>query len=432
MVLGVLIAATCAATAQTLPQFGSHAHLGVGTCAGTTCHNAPQPWMTSMVSQNEFQTWSKKDKHAQAYRVLSGELGTRIAAKLGIGRASQAAVCLDCHANNIPVTLRSRGFDIADGVGCEACHGGAERWLGVHVSGAGGHAENVAAGMFPTENPVARARLCLSCHLGSDTKSVTHRMLAAGHPRLRFELGLFTAAQPAHFSADKDYLERKPQADGVQVWAIGQAVALREFLDAMLNPRRNRDGIFPELTFFDCNACHHSMSSLRWEPRIRTGLGPGVPRLNDANLLMLQVIAATVSPDLAEKLATKGRDLHLALLKGTETTAAAALALRTVAEQAVDTYTTHSFGRADLIALLRNLLHDGRSAHYNDYAAAEQATMALSVVILSMQRAGMLNDAQANALDRALDQVYGAVETNDGYQLKHFQAALTAVEQAAP
>ena len=53
------------------------------------------------------------------------------------------------------------------------------------------HAGNVARGLYPTSDPVAQARLCLSCHFGNRDKFVTHRMMGAGHPRMSFELETF-------------------------------------------------------------------------------------------------------------------------------------------------------------------------------------------------------------------------------------------------
>jgi hypothetical protein len=38
------------------------------------------------------------------------------------------------------------------------------------------HADNLKAGLYPTEEPVARARLCLSCHFGNADRFVTHRL----------------------------------------------------------------------------------------------------------------------------------------------------------------------------------------------------------------------------------------------------------------
>jgi len=421
-----------AAHAANLPQYAADAHLGVGTCAGSTCHGAVQPWKNSTVLQNEFVTWQGKDRHSKSYQSLLGERGKRIAANLGLGNAHEQKVCLDCHTDNVPAAQRSKTFNLADGVGCEACHGGAVRWLGVHVSGAGGHAENVAAGMYPTANPVDRAKLCMSCHIGDDKKFVTHRMMGAGHPRMAFELDTFTAAEPAHYRADDDYAKRKRVSNGVQTWAIGQAMAIQHILDGLLDPKRNRDGIFPELTFFDCQACHHPMSNVRWAPRAGTGLGPGVPRLNDANLVMLRVIAAQVNPDLGNRLRQETLALHAASLQGADATTNAAKTLRATATTLVDTFAKHAFGSKDMQALLVGVVKEGATGEYNDYAAAEQATMALSAIINALRASGGIGDAQFKSLNTALEQAYKAVEKDEAYQPKTFQAALQAIEAATP
>jgi hypothetical protein len=147
-------AATLPAAAEEpiLPQYQPDIHLGVASCAGSTCHGATAPWKGSNVLQNEYATWQRSDKHAKAYEVLLNDKSKRIAKNLGLKNAHTAAVCLDCHADNVPAKTRAKQFQISDGVGCEACHGGAMRWLGIHVSGAATRKAEVAAGMFPTED----------------------------------------------------------------------------------------------------------------------------------------------------------------------------------------------------------------------------------------------------------------------------------------
>ena len=117
------------------PQRAVDMHLGVVTCAGNTCHGATAPLKDSRVQQNEFIIWHREDKHAKAYTVLFNEASKRIARNLGIKAAHTEKLCLDCHADNVPVEQRGKRFQIDDGVGCEACHGGGEHYLGPHVSG---------------------------------------------------------------------------------------------------------------------------------------------------------------------------------------------------------------------------------------------------------------------------------------------------------
>jgi hypothetical protein len=134
-------------------------------------------------------------------------------------------------------------------------------------------------------------------------------MMGAGHPRISFELDTFTQTQPPHFVADADWRERKGPWDPARVWAIGQVLAAQELIDVLLDPKRSRDGLFPELVVFDCHACHHPMSDVRWSAR--TGTSPGRIRLNDANLLMLrQIVKVALPAEEANAFAQRVNDLH--------------------------------------------------------------------------------------------------------------------------
>jgi hypothetical protein len=407
-----------------LPQHGAAAHLGVETCAGSTCHGAVKPWQNSAVLQNEFITWERHDPHARAFRALTGERGRHIARNLGIADASKAKICLNCHADNVAPVLRAKNFRLSDGVGCEACHGGATNWLGLHVSGTGTRADNIGAGMFPTEDTKARARLCLSCHFGDGTKALTHRVMGAGHPRLSFELDTFTVSQPAHFRVDADYAQRKRVADGAQTWAVGQAMAAAATLEALLDPKRNRSGLFPELVYFDCQACHHPLTNIRWQPRESTGLGPGVPRLNDANLIMLRIAARATDPALAETLRRQTRALHQASQRDGQATAAAVRVLATTVNELVDRLAAQRFDAAGMWRVLDALLAAGLAGEFTDYAAAEQATMAAGAILSALSRAGAADSEAVKRYNGALAKAYAATEKDAEYRPERFVEAL--------
>jgi hypothetical protein len=432
--LGIAAAvAAGSAAAQTVPQFGDAAHLGVTTCAGSTCHGALEPFRNSNVAQNEYVLWSQKDKHSKAYKILFDERSVRIARNLGLPNAHTAAECLSCHADNPAQEHRGRQFQLSDGVGCEACHGGSSGWLGVHISGAT-HKDNLAAGLYPTDQPVARAKLCLSCHVGSQAnKFVTHRIMGAGHPRISFELDTFTAIEPAHYVVDKDYVERKGAPNGVQIWAVGQAMSLAETMNAFLDPRRNPDGFFPELVFYDCHACHHPMSNVRWEPRESTGLGPGMPVFNDANALMMRIIADRVDPGLGRSLAERMRAFHKAMTENRQNALREAQQIRDIANQMVSRFAGHGFGRDDVRALATGVIAYGlEKKDYVEYAAAEQATMALSSIITTMRNLGSLTEQQYKAMGGPLNKLYEATAKDEEYKSSTFSAALRDFSQALP
>ena len=399
---------------QTSPAIDADIHLGVASCAGSTCHGSVEPWSKSTVLQNEYITWQREDAHAKAYNVLLNDESKRIARNLGLPDAHTAEACLTCHSDFVAPDRQGTTFQITDGVGCEACHGGSVRWIGVHLSGKG-HELNVANGMYPSDDPVARAELCLSCHLGDESKFVTHRIMGAGHPRMRFELDTFTALQPAHFKVDDDYLERKKVYSGVQTWAIGQAIAVKRLNSLLVNPERAYDGIFPELVFFDCHACHHPMSNKRWQPRIGTQLPPGIVRINDANMIMLRIVAKHFDADLGGQLMKQTLALHAASTRGQDATVNAAKALQATADQLVGLLSSRSFEASDIEALAVGIVEEGLAGEFADYAAAEQATMALASVIETMDIAGLVDSQQREQMNTAIEACYKAVEKDEQY-----------------
>jgi hypothetical protein len=363
--------------------------------------------------------------HTRALPVLREERSQRIARNLGLKEpAHEAKVCLDCHTHNVPPAQRGERFKATDGVSCEACHGPAEGWIQAHVAPGATHADNVKRGLYPTSDPVALARLCLSCHLGNKDKFVTHRMMGAGHPRMSFELDTFAQTQPPHFVADADWERRKGAFDAVRLWAIGQAVAATETLDVLLDPRRSRDGLFPELVIFDCHACHHPMSDLRWTPRVHAS--PGRIRLNDSAFLMLRQIARrALSAEEANTFAQRVAELHRAVAGDGGNPLEAARGLRAMLQAMTGRLATRVFGAGDLRAIASGLVEDGLAGAYHDYAGAEQATMAIGSVLAFMGRRGELADvARANA---ALARLHATVKDDEKYRPERFREALAAL-----
>ena len=419
------------AYASAVGEIAAHKHMGVATCSNSVCHGASQPFKESNVWQNEFARWQEYDPHAtKAYQALQGAEGQAIARRLGLGDATQAQVCLDCHADNTPVAMRGERFQIGDGVGCEACHGGSELWLSSHADKGVAHADNLAKGLFPTENPVKRAELCLSCHMGVPERMITHRIMGAGHPRLSFELDTFTWINP-HYEVDDDYVARKGEFNGVRDWGVGQGVAAANLLDTLLDSKHGWNGIFPELVLFDCHACHRRMDGGQWAPRQGTGLGPGVVRLNDANLVMFRHVLAVVDRDAAQRVQQQARELHQATTVGRDATAAAATRLRDSVRTLLPKVAAHDFGADSLGPILDSLLADAERGEFRDFSAAEQAAMAASSVVVAFETAKALAPDQAEALKAKVDAVYAQVENENAFSMSAFVAALRELRRAA-
>ena len=428
------VAAALVATAQTaappaaaapasapLPYQSKDQSVGVVNCASGICHGSVRPYKDSTVLQTEYVTWSRVDKHARAYTVLGNALSQRIARNLGIGDPTKAKVCLDCHAHNVPESLRGERFKLEDGVSCEACHGPAGRWLEGHAEEGATHQSNIDNGLYGLSDPAARARLCLSCHFGNADRFVSHRLMGAGHPRMSFELDTFTTVEPAHFKVDSDWEKRKRIWDGVQVWAIGQAMVVAEMMDVLGDPKRSHDGLFPELVLFDCHACHHPMSDKRWAPRV-PGVGPGMVRLNDSSMLMVRQIAKVVDPAFGARVAETMNRLQQAAAGRGGDPAALARQLKGEMNELVARLSTRSFAEPEMRAVLAGLVDDGLNGQYRDYAAAEQATMAIGSVANFMFQRGALKSAAG--VNSGLAGLQSAVSNDERYQPAQFQTAL--------
>lgn len=415
------------AAADAVATINADVHEGVATCASSTCHGATTPFADGHVPRNEFSRWQEYDPHAtQALQGLSTPLAQSIAKKLGIGDPTAAKVCLDCHTDNVPLALRGERFQAGDGIGCEACHGGAQRWLASHSDPTVSHAENLADGLYPTEDPVARAELCMSCHVGVPERMITHRIMGAGHPRLAFELDTFTWINP-HYEIDADYIERKGDWSGVRDWGVGQGVAARNAIDILLSDKHGWNGIFPELVLFDCHACHRPMGANQWAPRQGTGLGPGVVRLNDSSLVMFRHLLAGVDADAAAGLRDKTRALHRATTQSRPATAKAARALRDAINVQLPRIAAFEFGDDALARIFDSMIRDADAGEFRDFAAGEQAAMAAQSVVVAFESIGALEAADADAMQPKLDRLLDAAADADRYRMATFNSALRAI-----
>jgi hypothetical protein len=380
----LLIGASSAALAQSAapaePPLG--VHLGVATCSGSNCHGSTKPVRGSSVLNNEYLTWSRRDLHAKAYVMLLGEPAKKMAAALNLGDPTKAERCLNCHADTTKDTPGPL-FHIEDGVGCEACHGGASRWLGSHISNAT-HQQNLERGLFPTENPIKRAELCLNCHFGDSKRYyLNHELYGAGHPRLAFELDTYTAIQPAHFAVSENYTTRKGRITDMQVWTAGQVIALVRRMDAVID-QRSHSGLWPDFATFDCQSCHHEFVP-NMGPRLSsiTGLDPGSVKFNDANAVMLRVAATRVAPGLAKSL----DDHMLALDRATQsdwgTVQSEARTVRDIALSLETALAQHEYSPADMRALADALIALGTTDQA--FSHDEQICMALQSIVAGLK-----------------------------------------------
>jgi hypothetical protein len=265
---------------------------GAGSCSASACHGSMSPaspeHFPSRVLRNEHTTWITQDRHANAYQVLFTRRSQAMAARLSGGtvQAHKDTRCLSCHTTTgtdpgalAPEVVRQ------DGVGCESCHGPAERWLGAHTQSWWNSLSSADKqdkfGMSPTKRLEDRASACLECHVGAPGMEVNHDLIAAGHPRLNFEFAAYLALMPPH------WVEDTRGNFAARAWAIGQVAAARAALGQLHERAARADRLkdkpaasssWPEFSEYDCFSCHHDLAGEAWRnQRGESNRSPGTP-----------------------------------------------------------------------------------------------------------------------------------------------------------
>lgn len=409
----------------------AYRYTGAASCAGSTCHGRSEG-NGAVVRQDEIATWQApgvvSGTHSRAYSVLATRRGRQIAETLGLGDPQSATDCVGCHATSVPVADRGPRFRTDDGVSCESCHGAAIGWLATHYEVAGTHANNVANGLIPLDQPQTRARVCLDCHYGSENTGqfVTHAMMAAGHPRITFELDLFSAFQQ-HHDVDADYRARKNVPDSVTLWAVGQAEAVARATDLFANPRFGTEGVFPQLYFYDCHSCHRTITDgadrrLTHESNPARPITFGQPPFNDENIIMLDAVAQVLAPGRAERFRNAARAFHDAMDAGRPEAQRAAIALRDEA-QALSAALANSNG-GNAFAVIAQIGSRATAPRFTDYAGSVQAVMAVDTLLNAMVSDGRVTVGAAAGIRADLNRAYEAVRSPEDYRPSAFRNAL--------
>jgi hypothetical protein len=184
--------------------------------------------------------------------------------------------CLACHTNpqwSAMLPEQRPAHEERFGVGCESCHGPAEKWLVPHTNKTwrqlSAHDKWDKFGMVQVTDPTRLAQTCVGCHVGAPPSSVkglplrdvNHDLIAAGHPRLNFEYGSFMANMHPHWRPRK-------KAEG-NIWAVGQVVSAQAALDLL--SERAKSGPWPEFAEYNCFSCHHSLAQPSWRQTEKPG-----------------------------------------------------------------------------------------------------------------------------------------------------------------
>jgi hypothetical protein len=267
----------------------------------------------TFVRLDESKIWLENDPHSRAFEVLkpnladgrSNEILRRMERVYREQNPNYQAIndvnCLVCHSTDKkqgtpgPRTpddfTRDEGTSL--GITCAGCHGGKVDWQGRHFLPGVGAAipwrirppeEKEAAGMANLRDPMVKAELCASCHVGDPEagKVVTHEMYAAGHPPLPpFELVTFMQDQPRHWGYPHElpFFEQFANEQADLTWKIfryyppeveeylarhmaaGAIAALKAEMSLIQADaeRATKEGGLPDFARFDCYACHHDL-----------------------------------------------------------------------------------------------------------------------------------------------------------------------------
>jgi len=349
--------------------------------------------------------WISHDPHAQSYNTLLSGESQRMVAKLGWGPAHQQPACLACHAPEgaAPLTVSHRS-SATDGVGCESCHGAAEHWLAAHKTDDWAFstaAQKAALGFRNLDHLAVRSENCASCHLGSPGKpgspvkpgspgklgslrrEVNHDLIAAGHPRLMYEMSSLHARLPKHW---RDESQPKATLDA-RLWAVGRVAAAEGSL-ALLESRASdshqsgEQRAWPEFSEYDCYACHHDLAEPSWRQdseRLATdGVAPGGMRWGGWNLALLPHAVGSQPIAGDSRLAELKQEMSRPLPARQKIVTLARAARESLAGQAAD-LAARPISRDDLQRYLHKLSQPDATSHAS-WDLSAQRFLALAAV----------------------------------------------------
>lgn len=400
-------------------------YVGVSGCSNGICHGAVEPLEGTAVLQNEYPTWMS-GPHRRAYQVLFDELSVKIAAALDPDTAAhEMKLCLACHALD-PPPERNEDVFVEDGVSCEACHGPAGGWRDRHFDEEWSYRQSLEAGMVDLRDPAVRGEVCLGCHLGGEAATVDHRLIAAGHPRLYFELDNATGTLPRHWRLDAERPGRRA-SHGVRAWAVGQAVGVREDLEHLARQVSGDTG-WPDFALYNCQSCHHSLAGAAWREQPGYRFRDGRPRFTAARYRALRPLIAEFRPgDLAEYDAAAEeltrrledlrdwRELGEDLGEWTSRLDGLAAELETV-----------RWSRAAVCSVMGRLAAE-REALAVDVASAEQAAFAFQSLLSRLVELGAKLD---DPLIAQVDALFGVLEDADAFDRGAFVERLEEMADA--
>jgi hypothetical protein len=259
-------------------------------------------------------------------------------------------------------------------------------------------------------------------------------MMAAGHPRIAFELDLFSALQQ-HHDEDADYLQRKGRTDSVRLWAVGQASAVQRSVSLFAKPGLGTQGIFPEFYFYDCHSCHRTIQDGR-ERKLTFEVNParpspfGTPPYNDENMIMLSAVAKALAPGEAARFDAASRMFHNTMGANRAEAVAAAAKLSTSAGALADSIAARSYDGDTAFIVIDTIAGQAINPRFTDYAGSVQAVMAVDTLLNALVKEGRITIGAAAGIRADINRAYAAVKAPNTYSPGAFRSALGAAARS--
>ena len=157
------------------------------------------------------------------------------------------------------------------------------------------------------------------------------------------------------------------------------------------------------------------MKTVQWRSLSRHGgAGPGVPFINDGTFVMSLALARAIDPDEAEPLLDSLKAMHRA---GSDSVAAvrkAAADLDSILRR-IESRLTPSRLQDRERQILEQVLETGAEGNYLDYVSAEQAFMAVQMLVIE------LDDPD---LESELDELADSLDNDERYRPSEFRSLL--------
>lgn len=390
------------------------------------CHEEPSPvdlrqGVTDRIHMTEGSVWSEQDKHSQAYAVLENGRSQRMGKLLGKNVLFQETGCVACHTTNIDDTawLEQHAAAIdqgrSEGVACESCHGASSEWYDMHTLGSWRELtdqQKASHGFTQLKDPVVRAEVCLSCHIGDAKRGrvITHEMYAAGHPPLSgFEPESAADRMPRHWryayekpgaAAEDDPYVRARYALVASIVGMRMAVDLAAGEDSGARP-------WPELARLDCYDCHHELQADSWRQHRPGGARAGRAELELGSVSLLAIAVWAVDGkdgenELQAAIERLRRPFEKNVFGDAEQLRAAApevVAWCRGVEESLRTYELHGMRGLEVINGFFNIGD-------HDYDSARQSGGAASLIFAGFERSRQLARPEvAAALDALAEEL---------------------------